>query len=102
MSNIPPLSWKNVIGYGLGDVANNFAFAMGALFLLNYYTDVAGIPAAASLMDGTAPPTVPGKRACAAAARPGHRIPGRRGIRRRLAGRFPSGRDRPGNGNTGK
>lgn len=48
MSNVPPLSWKNVIGYGLGDVANNFAFAMGALFLLNYYTDVAGIPAAAA------------------------------------------------------
>ncbi len=48
MSKVPPLTWKNIIGYGLGDVANNFAFAMGALFLLNYYTDVAGIPAAAA------------------------------------------------------
>ncbi len=48
MSNVRPLTWRNVIGYGLGDVANNFAFAMGALFLLNYYTDVAGIPAAAA------------------------------------------------------
>lgn len=43
-----PLTWTNIIGYGLGDVANNFAFAMGALFLLNYYTDVAGIGAAAA------------------------------------------------------
>jgi glucuronide carrier protein len=42
------LSWSSIIGYGLGDVANNFAFAMGALFLLNYYTDIAGIPAAAA------------------------------------------------------
>ncbi len=31
-----------------GDVANNFAFAMGALFLLSYYTDVAGVGAAAA------------------------------------------------------
>ena len=43
-----PLTWTNIVGYGLGDVANNFAFAMGALFLLNYYTDVAGIGAAAA------------------------------------------------------
>jgi glucuronide carrier protein len=43
-----PLTWKNVIGYGLGDVANNFVFSMGSLFLLNYYTDVAGIGAAAA------------------------------------------------------
>ena len=40
------LTWKNIVGYGLGDVANNFAFAMGAMFLLNYYTDTAGIHAA--------------------------------------------------------
>ncbi|WP_321158114.1 glucuronide transporter [Providencia stuartii] len=40
------LSWRSIIGYGLGDVANNFAFAMGAMFLLSYYTDVAGIGAA--------------------------------------------------------
>lgn len=32
----------------LGDIANNFAFAMGALFLLSYYTDVAGVGAAAA------------------------------------------------------
>ena len=48
MNEVRPLTWRNVIGFGLGDVANNFAFAMGALFLLNYYTDVAGISAAAA------------------------------------------------------
>ncbi len=48
MNDVRPLTWTNVIGFGLGDVANNFAFAMGALFLLNYYTDVAGISAAAA------------------------------------------------------
>lgn len=42
------LSWRAVIGYGCGDMANNFAFAMGALFLLSYYTDVAGVGAAAA------------------------------------------------------
>lgn len=42
------LSWKNVVGYGLGDMANNFVFTMGALFLLTYYTDVAGISAAST------------------------------------------------------
>ena len=48
MKDNQTLSNLNIIGYGLGDAANNFAFAMGALFLLSYYTDVAGIPAAAA------------------------------------------------------
>ncbi|MEC5387476.1 glycoside-pentoside-hexuronide (GPH):cation symporter [Uliginosibacterium sp. H3] len=42
------LPWRVVLGYGLGDMANNFSFALGLLFLLHYYTDVAGIPAAAA------------------------------------------------------
>lgn len=42
------LSRRTIVGYSLGDVANNFAFAMGALFLLSYYTDVAGVGAAAA------------------------------------------------------
>lgn len=42
------LPWRAVLGYGVGDVANNFSFALGLLFLLHYYTDVAGIPAAAA------------------------------------------------------
>ena len=40
------LSRSRIIGYGLGDMANNFAFSMGVLFLLNYYTDVVGLPVA--------------------------------------------------------
>ncbi|HET8601418.1 MAG TPA: glucuronide transporter [Segeticoccus sp.] len=37
-----------VIGYGSGDAANNLAFSITAIFLLVYYTDVAGISAAAA------------------------------------------------------
>lgn len=48
MTATKPLKWTSIIGYGLGDMANNFAFSMGMLFLLNYYTDVAGISAAAA------------------------------------------------------
>src|SRR3954467_9253321 len=36
-----------VIGYSAGDAANNLAFSITSLFLLVYYTDVAGISAAA-------------------------------------------------------
>lgn len=39
--------WATVAFYGSGEIANNFIYGMGAMFLLNYYTDVAGIPAAA-------------------------------------------------------
>lgn len=48
MSAAPPLKWTSVVGYGLGDAANNLVFSLGLLFLLNYYTDVAGIDAAAA------------------------------------------------------
>lgn len=34
-------------GYAAGDAANNLAFSMSSLFLLLYYTDVAGLSAAA-------------------------------------------------------
>ncbi|MDR0578367.1 MAG: glucuronide transporter [Candidatus Accumulibacter sp.] len=43
-----PLRWRSVISYGLGDAANNFVFSLGLMFLLPYYTDVAGIGAAAA------------------------------------------------------
>jgi len=42
------LSLKSIIGYGFGEVANNIAFAMGAMFLLGYYTEVVGFSAAAA------------------------------------------------------
>jgi glucuronide carrier protein len=42
------LSKLNIIGYGAGDAANNLAFTTATMFLLVYYTDVAGISAAAA------------------------------------------------------
>jgi glucuronide carrier protein len=36
------------LGYAAGDAANNLAFSMTSMFLLIYYTDVAGITAAAA------------------------------------------------------
>ena len=41
------LSIRSVIGYGAGDAANNLAFSLSTTFLLLYYTDVVGLPAAA-------------------------------------------------------
>ena len=41
------LSFRSVIGYGAGDFANNLAFSLSTTFLLLYYTDVVGLPAAA-------------------------------------------------------
>jgi glucuronide carrier protein len=41
------LGFLQYLGYGVGDTANNLTFAMVSSFLLIYYTDVAGIPAAA-------------------------------------------------------
>ncbi|WP_211303039.1 glucuronide transporter [Allonocardiopsis opalescens] len=38
----------NIVGYGAGDAANNVAFMLATQFLLLYYTDVAGISAAAA------------------------------------------------------
>ncbi len=42
------LSLRAIIGYGAGDAANNLAFTTATMFLLVYYTDVAGIGAAAA------------------------------------------------------
>jgi glucuronide carrier protein len=38
----------SILGYGAGDAANNLAFTTATMFLLVYYTDVAGISAAAA------------------------------------------------------
>ncbi|WP_461215917.1 glycoside-pentoside-hexuronide (GPH):cation symporter [Lacticaseibacillus sp. GG6-2] len=40
------LTLKEKIAYGLGDVGNGFLFDMGQLYLLKYFTDVVGLPAA--------------------------------------------------------
>ena len=41
------LRFKEKLAYGLGDTASNFFFQTFSIFLLYYYTDVFGIPAAA-------------------------------------------------------
>jgi glucuronide carrier protein len=40
------LTLRNYIGYASGDLANNLAFSLQALFLLIYYTNVVGLDAA--------------------------------------------------------
>ncbi|GAA1958089.1 glucuronide transporter [Microbacterium deminutum] len=42
------LRLRSIVGYGAGDGANNLAFSTATMFLLVYYTDVAGITAAAA------------------------------------------------------
>lgn len=42
------LGLRSLVGYGAGDAANNLAFTTATMFLLVYYTDVAGISAAAA------------------------------------------------------
>ena len=41
------LTLRNYVGYTAGDLANNLAFSLQALFLLIYYTNVVGLDAAA-------------------------------------------------------
>lgn len=42
------LRMSQYLGYGVGEAANNLTFSMVSAFLLIYYTDVAGISAAAA------------------------------------------------------
>ncbi|WP_411350358.1 MFS transporter [Paenibacillus sp. WLX2291] len=42
------ISLKEKISYGLGDFGNGFMFDLGQLYLLKFFTDVAGIPAYAA------------------------------------------------------
>jgi len=45
------LTLRNYLGYAAGDLANNLAFSLQALFLLIYYTNVVGLnPAAIATM----------------------------------------------------
>ena len=43
---VEPLRRSQYLGYAAGDAANNLTFSMASVFLLIYYTDVAGISAA--------------------------------------------------------
>ncbi|MCW2802231.1 MAG: glucuronide transporter [Propionibacteriaceae bacterium] len=47
LSSLEKLKRTTVIGYGAGDFGFNLAFSLSTAFLLYYYTDVAGISAAA-------------------------------------------------------
>ena len=50
-SETAPLSFREKVGYGLGDMASNFYLGFFGLFLLYYYTDVYGLaPAAVGTM----------------------------------------------------
>lgn len=40
------LSLKEKMSYGFGDFGNGFMFDLYQIYLLKYFTDVAGIPAA--------------------------------------------------------
>lgn len=42
------ISLKEKISYGMGDFGNGFMFDLGQLYLLKFFTDVAGIPAMAA------------------------------------------------------
>lgn len=44
------LSKIEKFAYGVGDLGNNFMFEMGQLYLLKYFTDVIGLPAATAGM----------------------------------------------------
>ncbi|MCC5841807.1 MAG: MFS transporter [Opitutales bacterium] len=47
MKNKTYLSFGEKVGYALGDAASNLFFQTFAIFLLYYYTDIVGLPAAA-------------------------------------------------------
>jgi GPH family glycoside/pentoside/hexuronide:cation symporter len=46
-NNVEKLKFSEKLGYGLGDGASNFFFQVFNIFLLYYYTDIFGLPAAA-------------------------------------------------------
>jgi glucuronide carrier protein len=47
LRSLQRLPFRTVVGYGAGDFGFNLAFSLSTAFLLYYYTDVAGISAAA-------------------------------------------------------
>jgi GPH family glycoside/pentoside/hexuronide:cation symporter len=49
-TEIAPLPLKEKFAYGLGDIGNNLLFDMGQIYLLKFYTDSLGLPAAVAGM----------------------------------------------------
>jgi GPH family glycoside/pentoside/hexuronide:cation symporter len=45
-SFVKKVPFKEKLAYGIGDVGNNFLFQIGQLYLLKFYTDILGLPAA--------------------------------------------------------
>ena len=43
---IKPFGLRDKIGYLMGDIGNDFTFVLSSTFLLKFYTDVMGVPAA--------------------------------------------------------
>ncbi len=43
---VRPFGLRDKIGYMLGDCANDFTFMLSAIFMMKFYTDVMGVPAA--------------------------------------------------------
>lgn len=41
-----PFGFKDKLGYLMGDIGNDFTFILSSTFLLKFYTDVMGVPAA--------------------------------------------------------
>ena len=41
-----PFGFRDKLGYLLGDIGNDFSFVLSSTFLLKFYTDVMGVPAA--------------------------------------------------------
>ncbi|MGN1154575.1 MAG: MFS transporter [Agathobacter sp.] len=41
-----PFGFRDKLGYLLGDIGNDFTFVLSSTFLLKFYTDVMGVPAA--------------------------------------------------------
>ena len=66
MPNEDRLSTKEVIGYGIGDLAYTMVFSFMSSYLLYYYTDIAGLTVGAAgtvmscarLIDAAANPVV--------------------------------------------
>ena len=41
-----PFGFRDKLGYLMGDIGNDFTFVLSSTFLLKFYTDVMGVPAA--------------------------------------------------------
>lgn len=46
--SVLPVTLREKIAYGLGDVGNGFMFDLGQIYLLKFYTDTLGLPPAAA------------------------------------------------------